>query len=283
MKRYQISASIVVFRSDPEELAASVRSVMASPVHALCTVVDNSPTPDLRTVALENSANYVFTGENLGFGRGHNLVLRQNSDSAEFHLIQNPDVRFSADVLPELYDFMSENRDVGLVMPQILNPDGTEQRLCKRLPAPLDLIARRFLGKFGERLFRRLLSRYELHHLDMSVTREVPSLSGCFMFVSNPALEWAGLFDERFFMYMEDVDLCRRIGMHYKTVFYPHVSVTHGYAKGSYQEVGLLRHHVLSAVRYFSKWGWLIDFERQLLNGRVAEFSAGRKQEAFSD
>jgi len=71
--------------------------------------------------------------------------------------------------------------------------------------------------------------------------------------------------------------------MHYKTVFYPHVSVTHGYAKGSYRDIGLLRHHMLSAVRYFSKWGWLIDFERRQLNSRVAAFSASRKQEAFSD
>ncbi len=283
MREYQISASIVVYKSDPEELSASVRSVINSPVRALCTVVDNSPTSDLRSVVLKNGAKYVFLGKNLGFGGGHNVALRNNRDLAEFHLIQNPDVRFSSEVLPKLYKFMSDNREIGLVMPRVLYPDGTEQHLCKQLPSPLDLIARRFLGKLGKTLFSRRLRQYELNHVDLGSIREVPNLSGCFMLISNSVIETAGLFDERFFMYMEDVDFCRRIGRDYKTIFYPCVSVYHGYAKGSYKKFYLLRYHTASAIRYFFKWGWWTDAERDRVNERIANLDVDRKEKVFSN
>ncbi len=279
MKPYQISASIVVFRNNPQQVAASIRSVLSSSARIVCTVIDNSPAPDLREPVQDSGAEYVFAGRNLGFGAGHNLALQRYRDQAEYHLIQNPDIFFASDVPAELYNFMSKNVDVGLAMPRILYPDGSEQRLCKRIPDPFDLILRRFLGKPGEMLFRRRLESYELRHLDMSLAREIPCLSGCFMFVSSGALQAAGLFDARFFIYMEDVDLCRRIGRHCKTVFYPFVSVRHGYAKGSYGSAMLLRHHVRSAIRYFAKWGWLHDPERESLNRRVQLFVPGAGQE----
>jgi GT2 family glycosyltransferase len=148
--------------------------------------------------------------------------------------------------------------------------DGTEQRLCKQLPSPLDLLSRRFLGRLGRALFAAQLDKYELRHLDLGITREIPCLSGCFMFLRSKVLHEVGFFDERYFMYMEDVDLCRRIGAKYETVFYPNVAITHGYAKGSYSSSTLLKYHVQSAIKYFGKWGWIYDSKRQKLNRKTA-------------
>jgi GT2 family glycosyltransferase len=271
---YQVSGSIVVYKNDPVEVVTAIRSLLSAPIRAFVTVVDNSPSPDLRQCVTDCGADYIFAGRNLGFGGGHNLALRVGM--ADFHVIQNPDVSYAPEVPAALYRFMLENSDVGLVMPQILYPDRTEQRLCKLLPTPFDLFARRFLGSTGRSIFKNQMKSYELMHLDMNVTREIPSLSGCFMFVRSSALKKVGLFDERFFMYLEDVDLCRRIGREYKTVFYPHVSVTHGYAKGSYRDYSLLKHHVVSAVRYFSKWGWFGDAEAKIMNRRIAPLARDR-------
>lgn len=270
METYQLSVSIVAYKNDPEEIAAAIKSVLSTDLRTLCVVVDNSPTQELRKCIEGGGAQYVYPGRNLGFGAGHNVALRKIVDSSEFHLILNPDVTFRQETPTALYRFMNENPEVGLVMPRILYPDGSEQHLCKLLPTPRDLILRRFFGKLAKIFFRTSLKRFELRDLDMTIAREVPCLSGCFMFVRTSVLYEVGLFDEGYFMYMEDFDMCRRIGRRYKTVFYPRVSVTHGYTKGSYYSSRLLKYHMQSAVRYFSKWGWLFDSERKRLNKKIA-------------
>lgn len=279
----RVSASIVAYRNNADELLEAIRSVLSTPVIAACTVIDNSPQPNLRDIVLEAGAHYTFPGSNLGFGGGHNLALRANLLSAPYQLVLNPDIRFGSDVLPALCAFMDANPSVGQVMPRIVFHDGSEQRLCKLLPTPFDLILRRFLGPLGSRVFKARRDRYEMRAFDMRVTREVPSLSGCFMFLRSSVLQEVGLFDTRYFMYLEDVDLCRRIGSRSKTVFYPHVTVAHGYAKDSYRKARLLKHHMVSAIRYFLKWGWFSDAEGQARNERVLPFEGNRCESPLAE
>jgi hypothetical protein len=94
----------------------------------------------------------------------------------------------------------------------------------------------------------------------------IPYLSGCFMFFRTKALQDVGLFDERFFMYMEDVDLSRRMHSKYKTIFLPTVSIYHEYEKASYKNFKSLKMHLKSSIQYFNKWGWFIDKERKKIN-----------------
>jgi GT2 family glycosyltransferase len=276
MKPQQVSTSIVAYKNDPEEIVAAIRSALSAEVQIKCTVVDNSPTQALRPYVTEVGANYIHAGRNLGFGGGHNVVLREEDGASEYHLVLNPDVRFTPEVPSALYRFMNENQNVGLVMPRVLSEDGSEQRLCKQLPSPFDLLSRRFLGDLGATFFGSQLRKYELRHLDLDIPREIPCLSGCFMFLRTKALREVGFFDERYFMYMEDVDLCRRIGERYKTAYYPEVAVTHGYAKGSYSSGTLLKYHMQSAIAYFRKWGWIYDGGRQRLNQHTAPLALER-------
>jgi GT2 family glycosyltransferase len=94
----------------------------------------------------------------------------------------------------------------------------------------------------------------------------VPVLSGCFMMMKCGALSEVGLFDERYFMYLEDVDLCRRIAQRFETIYFPEVAIYHHYGKGSYRNPRLMMYHIVSAVRYFQKWGWFSDQERVRIN-----------------
>jgi GT2 family glycosyltransferase len=269
LKPFQVSVSIVVYKNRPGDVVSAVKSVLASPLRIVCTVVDNSPTRELQRFVVESGAKYIFNGKNCGFGSGHNVILKADAETSEYHLVLNPDVSFGPNVLATLYRFMNESQDVGLVMPKVLYPDGSEQRLCKQIPSPLELVSRRFLGRVGKKLFASRLSSYELGCLDLTVVREIPCLSGCFMFLRSATLREIGFFDERYFMYMEDVDLCRRIGTRYKTVFYPEVEVMHGYTKGSYGNVLLLNYHLRSALKYFNKWGWFYDPDRSKLNTKT--------------
>jgi GT2 family glycosyltransferase len=271
MKMYyplQISASIVLYKNDPAEVLAAVASLTSSSLQVGLMAIDNSPTEELREAVESLGAEYHFIGSNVGFGAGHNIALRAYMGRSEYHLILNPDVHFDPQILTPLYDFMQANRNVGLVMPRVLYPDGSEQRLCKLLPRPIDLIVRRFGGPLGK-LFQSGADRYLLKGVRMDQPGFVPCVSGCFMLVRTETLVRIGLFDERYFMYMEDVDLCRRVAEIADTFFFPGVAIIHEYAKGSYRSKRLLKYHIQSAWRYFEKWGWFVDQTRDRLNERM--------------
>ena len=166
---------------------------------------------------------------------------------SKYHLVLNPDVYFGSGVLESLTTYLNANPEIGLAMPQVLFPDRSVQHLRKLMPTPTDLLLRRlFVGPLKPLLQQRT-ERYELRNLDSKRILTVPVLSGCFMFLRAEVFNAVGCFDERYFMYLEDVDFCRRIHRAFDLVYYPHVSVFHGYAKGSYKDWTLLWHHVRSA------------------------------------
>jgi GT2 family glycosyltransferase len=86
------------------------------------------------------------------------------------------------------------------------------------------------------------------------------------MFLRTKALTVSGLFDERFFMYPEDIDLSRRIHEHYDTLYYPHVFITHKHEAASYRNYKMLWIHIKNMVKYFNKWGWFKDKKREEIN-----------------
>lgn len=264
----RISASLVLFHNEPHHFEVAISSFLNGCDGILC-VVDNSLTP-LRSELFNNArVRYLHVGENLGFGRAHNYAIALLDNSSDVHLILNPDIVFEVYVLPELSKFLLLNPNVGALMPRVNYPDGSLQRLCKLLPTPLDLIIRRFIP--FDWLKARLNQRYELYELPQDRPSCVPSLSGCFLLVRTKLLHQLGGFDQRYFMYLEDVDLVRRIGDVAQTMYLPSVHVTHVHAKGSYYNRKLLCYHLYSAVSYFSKWGWFIDRARHARNAAVRD------------
>ena len=95
---------------------------------------------------------------------------------------------------------------------------------------------------------------------------DVPFLSGCFMFLRVDSLKEVGIFDERFFIYGEDIDLSRRIHERYRTVFYPSALIYHNHGAESHRSFKLLMIHFINLVRYFNKWGWMFDNSRKKIN-----------------
>ncbi len=239
---------------------------MRAPRRVSLFIVDNSPTDELRGVAEECGAEYIFAGENLGYGAANNLAIARVANRSKYHLVLNPDVYFEPEVIDRLYCFMEQCPDVGMVMPKILYPDGSVQPLCKLLPSPFDLVARRLLPRFAKRLVGRKLDSFQCQDVDLTRTAFIPYLSGCFMFLRTDVLQRVGGFDERFFMYFEDTDLTRRFARECLTVFFPYASVYHEFGRGSYKNMRLLGIHIANAVRYFNKFGWVSDPERLDMN-----------------
>ncbi|MFA6185738.1 MAG: glycosyltransferase family 2 protein [Phycisphaerae bacterium] len=265
-----LTVSIVTYKNNILQLQRAVNCVAESPCVEKIYIIDNSPSNQLREITfLSEKIEYIFNNKNLGYGRANNIALENSiKNGVNYHLVLNPDIYFEKGVIEELYDFMEKNPDVGLVMPKILYPDGSLQYLCKLLPTPLDLIRRRFLPG---NIFSKQNSFYELRFAGYNKIMDVPYLSGCFMFIRTEALRRVGLFDEQFFMYLEDADISRRIHKHYRTVYYPKVFGFHEYEKGSYRNSKLLKYHLFSAFRYFNKWGYFFDKDRREINQKVLE------------
>lgn len=260
-----LNASIVLYNHVLEEIAPLVNTLLHSDNVSTVFLIDNSPE---KLSGVENlKVNYIFTGKNMGYGAAHNIAIRKTIEqNIPYHLVVNPDVSFDSGILNKIEGYMDAHREIGHLMPKVLYPDGEIQYLCKLIPTPSDLIFRRFLPAS---LTRKRMYQFELRHSGYDKIIDVPYLSGSFMFLRTEALKEVGLFDERFFMYPEDIDLTRRIHQKYRTVFYPEVSIIHHHAQSSYKDKKMLFIHMKNMIKYFNKWGWLFDKERRQVNRKI--------------
>lgn len=265
---YNIGVSIVLYENQKEQLINTIKCILNEAINIRLFLIDNSSTPKLKDICSDSRIDYIFNNKNIGYGAAHNIGIKKSIElGIDYHVVMNPDITFQRGTLENIYAFMKIHLDIGSVMPKIYYQDGSLQRLCKLLPTPFDLLGRRFFSRTN--WAKKQNQRYELHNFDYDSVLNTPCLSGCFMFTRTSVFEKAGLFDLRFFMYMEDYDLNRRIHKQSKTVFYPYVSIIHGHAKESYRNGKLLWIHMQSAIRYFNKWGWFFDKERDQLNKAI--------------
>lgn len=262
-----LTASIVAYHNPLAELQRVVNCILASPIDILY-IIDNSSNDSLRELAGGSNRIRYIHSENLGFGVGHNIAIGEICEKgSKYHVVINPDVYFTEGVIESLTKYMDQHTEIGLIMPKVLYPDGEMQYLCKLLPTPRDLLIRRFL--FGSKMEKKRNLRYELRFADYNNIMAVPSLSGCFMFFRTETLAKVRGFDEQYFMYLEDLDICRRIGQIADTVYYPLVHIYHAYEKGSYKNLKLMKYHITSAIKYFNRWGWFYDRDRKKINKRI--------------
>lgn len=262
----RLTASLVLYNNPANQFGDAIRCFLEGSDGRL-VVIDNSPVPLAHEFFGHPRVQYAFSGDNLGFGRAHNRALAMIGAESDVHLYLNPDISFGPNVLPTLLDHFRTNDAAGAVMPRIEYMDGSLQRLCKLLPTPIDLFFRRYIPVPA--LQRAINRRYELHSLPQDRVTTIPFLSGCFLLARTQILQDLKGFDERYFMYMEDVDLVRRIGDRWQTNYVPSVSVSHGYQRASLNNRSLKKIHIRSAISYFQKWGWIWDRERRRRNRQV--------------
>lgn len=262
--------SSVVFYNNPEDEVIKILSSLEKSAVDKVFVIDHSDTPDIAPIAGGFKKVYYKKYNNRGFGAGHNHGIKWAIDNnSDYHAIINPDIYWEGDAIKDLADFMDKNPDCGLVMPKILFPNGEIQYLCKLLPTPMDLFGRRFIPL--KNYTERHNAHYEMRWSGYDKTMEIPCLSGCFMFVRMDVIKKIGGFDERYFLYAEDMDFCRRIGEVSSTMFYPKVCVYHTFHRASYRSAKYLLLHMSSICKYFNKWGWFIDRQRHSKNKKCIE------------
>ena len=161
--------------------------------------------------------NYILNSENLGFGKANNQVLKKLK--TEYVLILNPDCEVNSGVLKRLLEYMEEDPEVGVATAQIKLANGKIDLTAHRgFPTPWAS----FLYLLGDN------SLYHLSNKSFKQIHEVDSVSGAFFLTGKSILDKVGLFDEDYFMYAEDIDLCYRIKKAgFKITYFPDIEVLH--------------------------------------------------------
>jgi hypothetical protein len=255
-----LSIVIVNYKSK-EKIKKCLKSILLADLSGLSwelIVVENDSGDNLSDLLTDfKSSKLIKSDKNLGMGGGNNLGIK--IAQGEFILILNPDTELKPEAIKTLFSYIKENKDVYIIGPKLLNPDLSLQYSCSYFPRPWTPIFRRtFIGKF----FQKHLDWFLMKDFDHKSTREVDWLMGsCLLIRGN---DFDG-FDERFFMYFEDIDVCRR-AWHYgkKVVYHPEAEVIHHHARESAKKpwyLGVIkskltREHIKSWFRYFLKWGF---------------------------
>lgn len=254
MTSVKLSVSIVSYHNfnDIKRLLESIKRNTSSELSMKIYVIDNANEQDQfrELVKQYPELNYIHTGKNLGFGKGHNYVL-SNLDS-EYHAIVNPDVLLKDDAFSILIDFI-EKTGCGMAVPKLVTPDGERLAAYRKDPNLLDMLCRIWFRS----VFPEKVAVHELSHEDYSKPFKVPFVQGSFLVCKTDLFKQLNGFDESFFMYLEDADLCRRMNQISDVMYCPYTTVEHRWEKGSHKNFHLFRIHIQSWIKYFKKWGWL--------------------------
>lgn len=176
-----------------------------------------------------------------GFAANHNAAFRhgQREYPCDYFSVVNPDIRFSSDPFPELLRCLGDGR-AGVAAPLVQNSEGRIEDSARRFPTPLRILAKAF-GKSS--------------NPDHAVDRGAVSpdwVAGMFMLIPTEIFGRVGGFDERYFLYYEDVDLCARLRLAgYDVRFCPNAHVVHEAQRQSHRDLKYLRWHITSVMRFF--------------------------------
>lgn len=251
--RKRISIAIVTYNNQ-DIIKRTIQSII-SHVDGLFDyvlyVIDNQSTDHTVDEVLSCEGNIVLirNEKNIGFGAAHNQVI--SLIDSEYHLVVNPDITIVNDVILDMYNYMEENKDIGLLTPLVKHPDGRIQYLCKRNPTVIDL----FIRLVFPNGFKKRQDHFTMKETGYNKPFLVEYATGCFMFFRTEIFKQLNGFDEHIFLYLEDADITRRVNQISKTIFFPYNYVIHEWQREQHKKLKLMWINVKSATWYFWKWG----------------------------
>lgn len=259
MSKPSISVLILNYRN-PKATVACVNQFLEEEGIEIFVIDNHSEDDSIGVIRNHFGSNervrIIETPSNRGFGAGYNAGV--SYASGEYIFVNNPDKLMQSGGLQTLMQQMETDSSIGIIAPKLLHGDGTHRQSIRRFPRIVDILSRRsVLGK----LCPKALSQYLMLDADRDSTQDVEwVVGGCFMIRRDLFTELGG-FDERFFLFFEDTDLCRRVrSLGKRIVYFPSVTVADKRDRLSGQSFWDLifkktgRIHILSAFRYFWKW-----------------------------
>jgi len=177
----------------------------------------------------------IQNAERKGFGANHNAAFVHCT--TPYYAVVNPDVRLPANPFPALIDALRDGKN-GVVGPLVRDPAGITQASAQRFPTPRSLV-------------RKALTGVEDQHEHNA--GQVDWVAGMFMVFRSDAYRAVGGFDERYFLYYEDADICRRLQRAgFGVMHQPAAAIVHDARRGSHRSARLAAHHVASMLRFLA-------------------------------
>lgn len=196
------------------------------------------------------NVTYIQNQCNLGFGKANNIALAKAR--GQYFVICNPDIILIEDSFSKIIPYLEENPEVGAVIPRLVDKDMNIEPVYRRDITLKDIIVR-YINPGG--LFNKRRAYHTMQDMDYSKPFKVPFGQGSFLVVRVAIMKKLNGFDDRYFMYMEDADLCKRVNKVSVLEYFPSTSVIHLWQKGSHKDLKLLKWHFQSMIKYFRKWG----------------------------
>ncbi|OGH86241.1 MAG: hypothetical protein A2469_04295 [Candidatus Magasanikbacteria bacterium RIFOXYC2_FULL_40_16] len=250
---------ITVTWNSAEKIEKQILSVAMGYRNITCEqiVIDNNSSDNtVELIKKFSNVKLVENKENRGFGVANNQGVE--IADGRFILFLNPDMKAEMNTLDRMVNYLAQNPDVGIAGCKLINEDGTVN---------LATTPRRF-PKIWEQLiiilkihhfFPRILDRYLFRDFDPDKEQEVDSVQGSFMIVRRELIDKLGwAFDPRYFIWFEDVDLCREAKKNGYKVMYTPIAVCVDYAGDSFKKRGTWwkqKQYITSMAKYFTKWG----------------------------
>lgn len=233
----KISIIIVIYKSG-EIINSCLKNIYSSSLEPLeVTVINNGPKESVKYIYAYNYPNLkiIQNKKNIGFAKANNIGIKLAR--GKYILVLNPDVILMKDTLSKMFNFMEKFKEVNIAGCKLTNP----------LTEKVDDSARKFPNLWG--LFLRRFGFNNGYDYNLTTIKQpirVDWLSGAFMLMSKKYF-----FDEHYFLYFEDIDLCRKIG----SIFYNPRAIAHHYAQRmSSKKFKYFLIHLKSMLYYFKKW-----------------------------
>ena len=253
------AVGIVIVHFHAERLLARcVESLQRSSLRSFqVVVVDNGSREDLSWVEGDPRFRLVRNATNTGFAAATNVGLQSLPEPIPLVLSLNPDVVLEPDVLAEMVQVMKTNEALGAATCRLLLPSGEIDPACRRTEPTVWSSLCKQLGLSRLARGSRIFGSYNLNHLDSTRPHPIDAGTCAFLLIRARALiECGGGLDERFFLYGEDLDLCRRLReAGYPLLYWPEVSAVHYKGSQRVRTASVTAHFYRAMWLYYRKWG----------------------------
>ncbi|MBU1126610.1 MAG: glycosyltransferase family 2 protein [Patescibacteria group bacterium] len=240
-----VSVVIVTFNESLDLLKRCFDSVYSSKdVNFELIVVDNGANDATRGLLVSYpGAQYLRNESNMGFAAAVNRGMKVGQ--GRYMLLLNPDTTFESDIFKKMIDHLDQDENVGVGSCIIRYPDGSLQDSIRRFPKLLDQLLILFkVPHFTKH--NKIIDKYMMRDVDPLKTQDVDSIMGAFMWIREDLIKDIGLFDERYFIWFEEVDYCK-------------MAVDAGWLVRHYADIEIAHHkgHAFSKIATLRKQKWI--------------------------